>query len=336
MSAQVVIPVADASQVGEARRAATRLAEMAGLSETQKGEAAIVATELANNLAKYGKSGKLLLQPLAVGGAAGIEILAIDSGPGMADVQQCLRDGFSTSGTPGTGLGAVRRIAAEFDLCSIRESGTVVLARIGTKPRSGSGRPAAFRWGAISIPAPGEIVCGDTWRILEREDAIHVMIADGLGHGPLAADASQLAAKLFEKGSFPGADAFIENAHRAMSGTRGAAVAAGIASASKRALRYSGVGNIAGSLRSATDSRGLFSHNGTVGHQMRKVQQLDYPLPEQGLLIMHSDGLQTRWDLKNYPGLITRHPAIVAGVLYRDFVRGRDDVTVLVVGLGQI
>jgi anti-sigma regulatory factor (Ser/Thr protein kinase) len=336
MSFQVVIPVSDPSQVGEARRAVTRLAESAGLSETQKGEAAIVATELANNLAKYGKSGKLLLQSVPVGGGAGIEILAIDSGPGMADVQQCLRDGFSTSGTPGTGLGAVRRIAAEFDLCSIRASGTVVLARIGAKPRSGPPKPATFRWGAISIPAPGESVCGDTWRVLEREDEIHIMIADGLGHGPLAADASQLAARLFEKGNFPGADAFIENAHRAMSSTRGAAVAAGIASASKRALRYSGVGNIAGTLRSATDSRGLFSHNGTVGHQMRKVQQLDYPWPDRGLLIMHSDGLQSRWNLKGYPGLITRHPAIVAAVLYRDFVRGRDDVTVVVVGLGQI
>lgn len=335
MQSNVVIAVTDASQVGEARRHATRLAETAGLSETLKGQAAIVATELANNLAKYGTNGRLLIQPLVCGGTPGLEILAIDSGPGMADVQQCMRDGFSTGGTPGTGLGAIRRIAAEFDLFSIRDSGTIVMARMGTKSRPGAQSKPAFRWSAISAPAPGETVCGDTWSVLERDDELHVLIADGLGHGPLAAEASQVAARVFEEGSFAGPNAFIESVHRSMSGTRGAAVAAATASASKRALRYAGVGNIAGTLQSPTESRGLFSHNGTVGHQMRKAQQLDYPWPDRGMMIMHSDGLQSRWDLGNYPGILVRHPAIVAAVLFRDFVRGRDDVTVVVAGLAQ-
>ena len=335
MPSNVVIAVTDASQVGEARRHATRLAEAAGLSETQKGEAAIVATELANNLAKYGKAGKLLLQPLAFGGTPGLELLAIDSGPGMADVQQCMRDGFSTGGTPGTGLGAVRRIAADFDLFSTPGSGTVVMARIAGKRRPSSQPKPAFCWSAISAPAPNETVCGDTWSVLERGDELRIMIADGLGHGPQAAEASQLAARVFEGGDFASTDAYIESAHRAMSGTRGAAIAAGTASASKRSLAYAGVGNIAGTLRSASESRGLLSHNGTVGHLMRKAQQMDYPWPDRALLIMHSDGLQTRWDLANYPGLIVRHPAIVAAVLYRDFVRGRDDVTVVVAQLAQ-
>lgn len=336
MASQIVIAVTDASQMGEARRAATRWAEVAGLSETQRAEAGIVATELGNNLAKYGTGGKMLIQPRSVGGAAGLEILAIDSGPGMADVQRCMQDGFSTGGTPGTGLGAVRRIAAEFDLCSIPELGTVVLARIGVKPRPGVQKPSPFRWAAICVPAPGEAVCGDAWRVMERGDELHLMIADGLGHGPLAAEASEPCARLFEKGSFTGPDAFIDIAHRSISGTRGAAVAACIASATKRSLRYAGAGNIAGTLRSASESRGLVSHNGTVGHLMRKVQQIDYPWPDRGLLIMHSDGLQSRWDLSRYPGLVARHPAVVAGVLYRDFVRGRDDVTVLVAGLAQL
>lgn len=336
MASQIVIAVADASQVGEARRAATRLAEAAGLGETQAAEAGIVATELGNNLTRYGRGGRILIQPLAVGGGPGLEILAIDSGPGMADVQRCMQDGFSTGGTPGTGLGAVRRIAAEFDLFSIPELGTVVLARIGAKPRPGLQKSSPFRWGAVCVPAPGETVCGDAWRVLERGDELHLMIADGLGHGPLAAEASEPCARLFEAGSFTGPDAFIESAHRSIGGTRGAAAAACVVSAAKRSLRYAGVGNIAGALRSAGESRGLFSHNGTVGHLMRKVQQIDYPWPDRGLLIMHSDGLQSRWDLSRYPGLVTRHPAVVAGVLFRDFVRGRDDVTVLVAGLAQL
>jgi len=50
-------------------------------------------------------------------------------------------------------------------------------------------------------------------------------------------------------------------------------------------------------------------------------------------LIMYSDGLQSRWNLQDYPGLVHRHPAVIASVLHRDFCRGRDDVTVLVVAL---
>lgn len=334
--AQLVIPVADASQVGEARRAVVRLAETAGLNETQRGEAAIVVTELANNLAKYGRNGKLLLQPLMLRGNAVVEVLAIDSGPGMEDVHRCLQDGFSTGGTSGTGLGAVRRIATEFDLCSVQKSGTVVLARIGPKPSGYLPRTSPFRFGVVSVAAPGETVCGDAWRVLELGDDVCMMIADGLGHGPLANEAAERAATTFETGAHAQPGAFIESAHRAMSGTRGAAVAAGIGSAAKQALRFAGVGNIAGALRSATESRGLFSHNGTVGHQMRKVQQLEYPWPPDTLLVMHSDGLQSRWDLSRYAGLARRHPAVIAAVLYRDFVRGRDDVTVLVVARTQI
>jgi hypothetical protein len=67
---------------------------------------------------------------------------------------------------------------------------------------------------------------------------------------------------------------------------------------------------------------------------MRRVQQFDLPLPTNALLLLHSDGLATHWNLADYPGLVGRHPGIIAGVLYRDHERGRDDVTVLVVRNG--
>jgi hypothetical protein len=103
-------------------------------------------------------------------------------------------------------------------------------------------------------------------------------------------------------------------------------------------MKYAGVGNISGHLRSASEEkgRGLMSHNGTVGVQVRKIQELNYPLPAQGLLVMHSDGLQSRWSLEKYPGLIGQHPAVIAGVLYRDFTRGHDDVTVAVVRVSSV
>ena len=78
-------------------------------------------------------------------------------------------------------------------------------------------------------------------------------------------------------------------------------------------------------------TRSMVSYNGTVGHMMPKVAECVYPWSQQSLLIMHSDGLAAQWNLNHYPGLATRHPALIAAVLYRDFKRTRDDITVIVV-----
>jgi anti-sigma regulatory factor (Ser/Thr protein kinase) len=320
------IPVADLSQAGEVRRAATRMADQAGLPEVKRGEVAIVATELATNLARYGRHGRVILQVSTEPGM-GIEVMTIDAGPGMADVQKCLQDGFSTGGTPGNGLGAVRRLAAEFDLYSLPGKGTVVFARVAAATRNGT--PAAFRWAAISTPAPNEELCGDAWRVAVKDREITVMVVDGLGHGPEAAKAADLAVQLFERQWFDGPGAFCEDAHRALCGSRGAAIAAAQVSAAA-VVRYAGVGNISAYVVSPEASRGMMSQNGTAGLQMRKILQLDYPWPERALLVMHSDGLSNRWALDDYHGLITRHPAVIAGVLHRDFLRGRDDATIVV------
>src|SRR5689334_11278485 len=161
MMAHVCVAVSGQSQIGEARRTAMRMADVAALSDTECGAAGVVVTELASNLAKYGSDGRILLQILRRPSGRCLEVLAIDSGPGMTDVQRCLRDGFSTSGTPGTGLGAVRRIATEFDIHSVSGSGTVVMARVGA---CGGPVEYGYQWAAVSSPAPHELVCGDAWR----------------------------------------------------------------------------------------------------------------------------------------------------------------------------
>jgi hypothetical protein len=74
----------------------------------------------------------------------------------------------------------------------------------------------------------------------------------------------------------------------------------------------------------------MISQNGTAGHVATRVQEFSYPIAGQSLLVMFSDGLASQWDLDRYPGLRTRDPSVIAGVLYRDFSRRRDDVTVVV------
>jgi anti-sigma regulatory factor (Ser/Thr protein kinase) len=329
LAPQVTIAVQEASQAGEARRVAARMAEAIGFDERARGEVAIVATELATNLARHARDGRLLIQALHLSGGRTLEMLSIDAGPGMTDVQRCLHDGYSTAGTPGNGLGAVRRLSSDFDVHSTPGAGTVIVSRLrrpADTPASGSA--ARCEYAAISVPAPHEHVCGDTWRIAEREGACAVLVADGLGHGALAAEAATRAAAVFDEGPFDEGAVFIERAHRALSGTRGAAVAVARIGTS---VRYTGVGNISGMLAGGERSRGLATQNGTVGVQMRKVLSFDYEWPPRGLLVMHSDGISNRWLLDTYPGLARRHPAVVAGVLWRDFSRGRDDATIVVV-----
>ena len=332
---QIAVSVTEPTQAGEARRVAVRLAESLGFDERIRGEVAIVATELAVNLARYAREGVLLIQTLDLPAGPTLELLSIDGGPGMADVSACLRDGYSTGGTPGNGLGAVRRLSTDFDVHST-PAGTVIVSRIrrAAPAAAAASTPAAglavWDWAAISRPAPHETVCGDAWRIALHDEGVAVMVCDGLGHGPLAAEAAGRAVAVFEARPQEDAAAMLERAHRALIGSRGAAMA--VATLGRGGLRYAGVGNIAGVITGGERGRGLPSQNGTIGVQIRRVQALDYDWPAGARLFMHSDGLTSRWTLDTYPGLGSRHPAIQAGVLWRDCARGRDDATIVVVG----
>lgn len=330
MSSHVIHTVSEISQVGEARRSAIRLADEAGFPETEKGQVAIVAMELATNLVRHAQHGKILLRPLTSDAGSVIEILTTDRHPGRADFGACLVDGYSTGGTPGNGLGAVKRMSRVFDFHSAPGAGTVVLAHVASQSSPATASSARFEWGAISVAAPGETVCGDAWQVENRDGNLCMMIADGLGHGPGAAEAAETACEVF-RGLTPfSPKLLIERAHGKMTGTRGAAVAAASAGDAPE-LEFAGVGNIAASLHALDGSRGLMSHNGTVGAHMRTVHQLRYPWPAGTLLVMHSDGLRSRWTFSDHPGLIGRHPAVIAAVLLRDYCRGKDDASIVVV-----
>jgi anti-sigma regulatory factor (Ser/Thr protein kinase) len=327
----VRVPITEPSLVGEARRGAVSLAGAAGLDEDARGRLAILTTELANNVVTHGGHGELLLRQLDEGGIPGVEVLALDKGPGIADVDRALRDGYSTAGTPGTGLGAVSRLADEFDLFSAPGLGTAVVARLWARPRAASLPPAAVAVGAVSVPKPHQEQCGDTWEVVARPSGeTLVMVADGLGHGPQAAAAAREAARILRGQARRGPREIVEVAHIALRSTRGAAMAVAEVAADGGGVRFAGIGNIAAVIELGVERRNLVSHNGTVGHELRRVQEFDYPWSPGALLVMCSDGLATGWRLDAYPGLTARDPAVVAGVLYRDFVRGRDDATVVV------
>jgi anti-sigma regulatory factor (Ser/Thr protein kinase) len=327
----VALSLDEVSKVGEARRLATAMANGLGFDETGRGRAAIVVTEAATNLYKHARGGEIVLRALEAGRSVGLEVLALDRGPGMADVGRCMTDGVSTAGSPGNGLGAMARLSSSFDLYSSTETGTAALARLW-QGADAEGHGAGMTFGVVSLPLAGEEVCGDAWVVDEQPGRTLVLVVDGLGHGLPAADAAREAVESFRRHAFQDLEQILRAAHESLRKTRGAAMAVASVEHERREVRFAGIGNISGVILSPRDARStsLVSHNGTVGHTVRKVQVFAYPWSPDCLLVMHSDGLATQWQLGRYPGLTARQPGVIAGVLYRDFRRERDDVTVLV------
>jgi anti-sigma regulatory factor (Ser/Thr protein kinase) len=324
-SASRRVAVEDASAVGEARRTAQALAGRLGFDEVRASQAGLVATEMATNILKHATHGEILLRGVLDPARPAVELLALDRGPGLASLAESLTDGFSTQTTPGTGLGAIRRAADVFEVQSERGQGTVILARVESAPHP----PPAWMSGAVALPKPGEIVSGDAWMIVEGRGTLRVVLADGLGHGPAAAEAAVAAIGVFrDRPDMPLTQA-MEQCHGVLRATRGAAVAVAEIDAGRGEVRYVGVGNVSAALFAGDASRSLVSLNGTVGQQKIRLREFTYRWTPDSLAVFATDGLRTRWSLAAYRGLSTRHPALVAAVLYRDHSRGNDDVTVV-------
>ena len=328
LSQSVSLHLEDASRVGEARRLAMTFGARAGLGESEQGNLSIAVTEIASNTVNHGGGGELLLRALEAEGRVGVEALFLDSGGGITSLSEAFRDGYSTSGTMGTGLGAARRLVHEFDLHSAPGGGTVVVLRVwkGGPLRRGSRMVV----GSVCLPVAGERESGDAWAALSSGTRTLLLSVDGLGHGAIAAEAANLAVTLFRANASRTAAEILALLHLGLRPTRGAAVAIAEVDTARGAVDYAAVGNIAARLLTAAGTRSMVSHNGIVGHQARPAPAFTYPWTGDTTLVMHSDGLKNQWKPESYPGILRRDPALLAGLLYRDFARERDDSSVIV------
>lgn len=322
-----VVPMGDASRVGEARRHGALLAGQCGLDEVAAGQLAIIVTELATNLLRHAKNGRLLLAGHPA--RALVEVIALDDGPGIADLSRSMDDGFSTGGTPGTGLGAVRRLATQFDVHSRVPEGTVLVARVRgqAQPPEADG---AFCAGALSLVAHGESVCGDGWAIALEGDRAALIVADGLGHGPDAAEASQAALQAFAEDPLAAPRQMLQQVHGRLRSTRGAAVMILQADAGAGTIRSAGAGNVMGRLVSGVSDRTILTQHGTAGVTIRTPEEVSTPWPPHAMLLVFSDGIESRWKPQTVVPVLGRDPVLAAGLLARDHCRGRDDATVAV------
>jgi anti-sigma regulatory factor (Ser/Thr protein kinase) len=325
------IPVEDSSAPGRVRGAAMSLARRLGFSESRIGEVAIAATELGTNLHRHARQGVMLVRLYREADTAAVQLYAIDSGPGIADLPAVIRDGSSTAGTLGIGVGAVLRAASRFDVHSVVDRGTVISAAFW--PRAAPLERPPFA--GLTRPMLNEHACGDAWYVKSSGDTMTLMVADGLGHGELAAIASRAAVEEFMAANEHDTPATIlQHLDARLRHTRGAAVAVIEVRRSRRQLVFCGIGNVAVWIESAGENRrGLHSSPGIVGAHPKRAREIELELGRDATLIVHSDGLTGKWNLNAYAGLLTHAPELIAATLLRDAGIHHDDASIAVLKL---
>lgn len=302
------------------------MARQVGLDESDAGRVGLVVTEAATNLVKHARDGKIILGAERTNGKAAVCVLVMDQGPGIRSLDECFRDGVSSTGTLGGGLGAIRRSASEFDIYS-GEAGTVLYALISSEPAP----PKPVLAGGICAPHPGESACGDAFAIESRSAVTTVLLVDGLGHGPGAEEAARVAVASFRAHPEESPTDVLIRMQGVLRPTRGAAAAVARLDRGRQVAGFAGIGNISAVILSDGEhARHLVSDHGIIGQAARPPREYEYPFPPGSVVVLHTDGISSRWKLETYPGLLRKHPMISAGIIFRDHRRTNDDATVVV------
>ncbi|MFC8202242.1 SpoIIE family protein phosphatase [Streptomyces sp. NPDC057298] len=336
------IPVHDFTRVRDVRVATEEASAQAGLDPQRTAVAALVAAELATNLLKHAGGGRFvinLVESAPNAQAPSVQLAALDTGPGTADITGALRDGYTTTHpSPGAGLGTCRRIANSFELSSRYGRGTVAVARIDHEAKALHGPPhrtTGPRAGGINIPLAHDRHSGDSWAHVRSGARLSMLLADGLGHGAEAARASTAAVTELHRAAHLPPTEILRHLHLALRPTRGAAIALAQLTLDSGHLRFAGVGNVVARLHTAGSWKPLVSHPGIVGASFPDTVPVQHmPWQRDSLLILYSDGLPGRWTLPNGAELLGHDPAVVAAVILRDASSTatpvRDDTSVAV------
>jgi anti-sigma regulatory factor (Ser/Thr protein kinase) len=325
--------IQDRSHISYTKREIIKLTEGYGFD---RGKIEIIVAELSSNIIKHSalQGGEILIRFITSEETNDtIELLSIDLGPGMAHPSKMMEDGISTSGTPGTGLGAIRRLSHEFEIFSQAGNGTIVLVRyykkgyVKRKPTN----TARFEVSSVMLSKRGEIKCGDGGFVEFTPEKVSLLVADGLGHGPEAEIASDEAVDVFKANINMSPSEIVRLMHVQIKRTRGIVGAVVKLDLKEKSIAFVGIGNIAGKIISPELVKNLVSYNGTIGHNIpTTIHDHVYPFPTNSLLVLNSDGIKSRWELTKYGDLFKYDPAIIAALIYRDNTRNTDDVLVVV------
>jgi anti-sigma regulatory factor (Ser/Thr protein kinase) len=325
------IEIQHSSDISKARQAANSLGEDLGFDPTACEEISLAMTELATNLVKHAQGGKLTLTPLDESGRIGLAIESVDSGPGIADVEQALTDRFSTVGTRGTGLGAINRLMDNLDITSELGRGTSIIARKWIRLQNTSIHPCPLAFGVATRPRITGEENGDAFVIKQWAESALVGVIDGLGHGQMAHHAAQAARQYVDSHFDLQLDQIFQGVGRACRATRGVVMALARFDWGLSRLVFASVGNIEVRVFPSSVPFSFSIRRGVIGLNAPNAVVTEHPWSLDNVLVLHSDGLRTHWDWKDFSGLANQPAPSLAKNFLRLLAKEEDDATVIVV-----
>lgn len=318
------------AQAATARREANALLAREGFSPKETESLALAASELATNIVKYAGRGTVSIRLVRRGDQKGVEIVAADRGPGIANPEDALRDGHSTGGSLGYGLGAVNRAMDDLDIVSSPGNGTTVRCRRWLRAAKPSG-PSPLDFGVVCRPKPGERVCGDAFVLRTWAESALVGVIDGVGHGQPAHQASRKAREYVESHYDQPLDRLFRGTSRACRGTRGAVMALARIDWRAGTVGLASVGNIELKFLGMPRPHNLIAPRGLMGLRAQPVREVTAPWLASSALVFHSDGLHTRWGAEDLRLAADASAQTLAAAIFKRWAKDVDDATVLVV-----
>lgn len=307
------------------------IAAGAGFNEQRTGEVDIVIAEMVSNLAKYAIDGEILVNLGTDESGDYLEVLSIDNGPGMSEPLKMVEDGISTVNTLGHGLGSIKRLSDTFDIYSLKDWGTVVLARLYKQRLPELKRRARTEVRAIVVAKPGETDCGDACYFSRDEKVLTIFVADGLGHGTDAQTAAHKAIDAVVESRDQSPSVILRDMHVQVRKTRGLVGTIVKYTMLQKKWSICGIGNVAAKMYSGMEVKTFMSYNGIIGMNIPgTMKDQEFPGERGQLLILCSDGIRTRWDLQKYPGIQRNDLSVIAAAIYKDHARRTDDMSVIV------
>jgi len=303
-----------------------------GITPLQAATVDLVISELATNIIKHAGFGKVLYRISQKGGEVVFEIYSLDNGPGSDSILKKMQDGVSTSNTLGHGLGSIRRLSQNFQIYSVRDWGTVVYSQIVVSgPKLLENKKAKVDMGAIQVCYPGEKICGDAYAVRKVDKGYLIFVGDGLGHGFNAHHAVELALEVFDSTTSLDPVTILTDMNRHVKTSRGLVASVIYLNMTDAKMLVCGVGNISVRVLNGLSYKSLSSYNGIVGANFpRTIVNSTYDIAKYDILVVNSDGIQTKWSLNAMPSILKYEANIIASSIYKSFARGNDDMTVFV------
>jgi negative regulator of sigma-B (phosphoserine phosphatase) len=186
-----------------------------------------------------------------------------------------------------------------------------------------------MEFGIVHRPKSGNHISGDAYLIKEEGDATLICIADGLGSGEAAAEASQAAIRCAEVNSTLPLSDIMTKCHQALRGTRGAVIALMRIRFAESMITFVGVGNIGIHTRSVAPIKPI-SRNGIVGYRLPRLQEFTYPYTPGDLFVLHTDGISSRFILDDSLWKEVQDVQTMADEIAQNVGKDNDDVTILI------